>query len=90
MTTITEDQTPIADQEAAREGGELAKVCAWFAVAIAMAVLLSNFGHEPADLVTAREQVALHRAILREHEALLRQNEVALRENQALLQARRK
>ncbi len=87
---MNDDPAPISDQEVAREGCELAKGCAWFAVALAAAVLLANFGPEPADLVAAREQVALHRAILREHEALLRQNEVALRENQALLQARRK
>ena len=53
-------------------------------------IAFANFGPEPAGLVSAREQVALHRTILREHEALLRQNEAALRENQALLQARRK
>ena len=78
------------DLEIAREGLELAKTCAWFAVAIAVVVVFANFGPEPAGLVSAREQVALHRTILREHEALLRQNEAALRENQALLQARRK
>lgn len=87
---MDDDPAPIPDQEAAREGFELAKGCAWFAVAIAAAVLLANFGPEPEALVAAREQVTLHRTILREHEALLRQNEVALRENQALLQARRK
>jgi hypothetical protein len=52
--------------------------------------LLANFGPEPAALVSAREQVAIHVKIMHEHETLFRQNEAALHENQALLQARRK
>jgi hypothetical protein len=90
VTTMSDEPAPIPDLEATREGCELAKGCAWFAIAIAAAILLANFGPEPAALVSAREQVAIHLKILREHESLLRQNEAALLENQALLQARRK
>lgn len=88
--TMSEEPAPIPDLEATREGCELAKGCAWFSVAIAAAILLANFGSEPAALVSAREQVATHLTILREHESLLRQNEAVLRKNQALFQARRK
>ena len=88
--TMLDEPDPHLDLEIAREGRELAKTCAWFAVAIAAVIAFANFGPEPAALVAAREQVALHRTILREHDALLRQNEAALRENKALLQARRK
>jgi hypothetical protein len=90
MTTMNDEPDLIPDLEAAREGCELAKTCAWLAIAISVAILLANFGPEPADLVSAREQVVVHRTILREHETLLRQNEAALLENQTLLQARRR
>ncbi len=87
---MPDEPDPILDLEIAREGRELAKTCGWFAAAIAAAILFANFGPEPAALVSAREQVAIHLKILREHETLLRQNESALLENQALLQSRRK
>ena len=64
---------------------ELARTSAVLSVIIAAAVLVSNFGSEPRDLVDARSQREIHRKILREHQELLLQNKNVLKQNQETL-----
>lgn len=66
---------------------ELAQACAFLALTISAAVLLSNFGREPRQLGAARAAVAEHQKILQTHQQLLQANEEALRQNQAALAA---
>jgi hypothetical protein len=83
----------MSDDEAERSPEELrgqvdlAQACAFLALTIAGAVVLSNFGQEPRALGAARAALAEHRKILEAHQQLLLANEEVLRQNKAALAA---
>lgn len=70
---------------AIRAQRELALVCAWLSLAIAVTAVISNFRAEPAEFREIRSALEQHRRLLTEEEQNLRANEEALQQNRAAL-----
>jgi hypothetical protein len=64
---------------------ELALACACLSFAISLAVLLSNFGKEPAAIPAAREAVENHQKILASAEDYFKANVENLQQNREAL-----
>jgi hypothetical protein len=84
-----------AEGQVLKEQRELAQACAFLAVAISVAVLLSNFGGVPKETLAARKAVEEHRVLLKQAEDLLAVNsqelvnvQTSLRDIKAALQKR--
>lgn len=83
MTNFLKPETD--DVKALLEQARLTQTCALFAVAIATAVLITNFGPEPQALADARKSAKSHRESVAMHEQLLRDTESALRQTEEAL-----